>query len=90
MRKNLLTRRMLPLVPLMLLLNACGFSSQPSPQPYAIPPLPAEARQPTAERMPSICSRGCSAGLTTLRGDLRNSLTLPTSQDLPASAATMH
>lgn len=90
MRKKLLTLPWLLLAPPMLLLSACGFNSQPSLLPREIPPLPVEARQPSPERTPSICSQGCSAGLTTLRGDLRNSLTLPTSQDLPASAATMH
>ncbi|VVD90269.1 hypothetical protein PCO31110_01580 [Pandoraea communis] len=88
MLKNLLTLRALRLAPLMLLMNGCASSLPNIPPPRDIPPLPAEARQPEGEQIPSICSQGCSAGLTKLRENSLNLLTLPTSQGLPVSAVT--
>lgn len=73
---------------LALLLTACATNSPviaPPPEPPAIPALPLQARQPPT---PSICSPTCSAGLTRERQSWRNSLTRPTPQDSPASAAT--
>ncbi|AHB05628.1 hypothetical protein U875_09740 [Pandoraea pnomenusa 3kgm] len=89
MQKNLSMPRMLPLVLLTSLLMGCASNSGSMSPPRDIPPLPAEARQPVGEQIPSICSQGCSAGLTKLRETSLNSLTLRTSPALPASAATM-
>ncbi|VVE05679.1 hypothetical protein PMO31116_02334 [Pandoraea morbifera] len=89
MQKNLSMPRMLRLAPLTLLMTGCA-SSLPNIQlPRDIPPLPAEARQPTAEQIPSICSQGCSAGLTKLRETSLSSLTLRTSPASPANEAMM-
>ncbi len=76
------------LVLLTLPLFACNSASPLFPKSYDLPPLPVEARQPSAEQTPLICSQGCSPGLTKLRENLLGTLTQPTSQDSPASAAT--
>lgn len=53
---------------LVLLLTACSSAPVRSPQlAPAVPPLPAQARQPNP---PEICSPTCSDGLTKLRGTL--------------------
>jgi len=78
------------LTSLALLVSGCASMSRPSQPPSVveaakIPPLPKQARQP---KPPSICLPTCSAGLTTLRTELLDSLTKPTPQDQPASAPT--
>lgn len=77
------------LVQLMLSLTACASkppaSVLPSVPPPAIPSLAPESRQPSIQELPSICSQGCSAGLTTWR---ENSLKQLTEAGLPASAAS--
>ncbi|VVE33015.1 hypothetical protein PCO31111_03757 [Pandoraea communis] len=74
MRKNLLTLPVLPLVFLTSSLTGCASSSTNTSPPRDIPPLPGEARQPSAEQTPLICSQDCSTGLTKLRENSRNSL----------------
>lgn len=88
MQKNPLIRQTPLLALLISLMTGCANNSPGTSMPRDVPPLPVEARQPSAEQIPLICSQGCSAGLTKLRETSLNSLTLPTSQDLPASAAT--
>lgn len=78
-------RAALPL--LLMLLSACGHDS-PLRRPPAVPevpPLPQAARQP--ER-PPICKPTCTEGLTRLRMELLDSLTVPPSPEKPASAPT--
>ncbi len=76
----------LMLLPLALLLSACAKPLQPQlPPPAAIPPLPTAAKQPEP---PAICSPTCSAGLTTLRTTLLDSLIKHTQPGAPASAHT--
>ncbi|VVE87544.1 hypothetical protein PBR20603_01480 [Pandoraea bronchicola] len=83
MQKKLLTRQRLMLLPMLLILPGCASNLPAISLPPEIPPLPAPARQPVT---PSECLPTCSAALMNERGSWRNSLTLPTSQDLPASA----
>lgn len=88
-RKNVI-RPWLMLAPLALLLSscACELPSLPLPLvPPAIPPLPAEARQPET---PSMCLPTCSAGLTRERENWLHMPTAPASQGRPASEATTH
>lgn len=86
MRKKLLTGQRLMLLPMLLTLLGCEGNLRTTPPASDIPPLSAQARQPAT---PSECLPTCSAALMNERGNWRNSLTLPTSQALPASAATM-
>lgn len=77
---------LLPALLLIALANSsCSVSKLPS-QPR-VPPLPAEARQPT--EIPSVCSQGCSNGLTQLRERSLLSPTGPTGPAWPASAPTI-
>lgn len=84
-QKNV-TRPWLMLAPLALLLAGCASAlpSSPSVEP-AIPPLPAEARQPA---IPSKCLPTCSSALTVERESWLNMLTQPGSQDKHASGPT--
>lgn len=67
---------LLMLPALVMLLTGCaansgGSSLPPGVQQAQIPPLPLAARQPALDQMPSICSQGCSQGLTQLRESWR-------------------
>ena len=73
---------------LMLLAVLCGCGS-PAPLPLPVPPLPLEARQPQGTAIPSVCSQGCSKGLTQLRQSWLISPTDPAPPALPASAPSM-
>ncbi len=78
------------LAPLMLLLASCVSELptwSPPVEPAAIPPLPAEARQPA---IPSECLPTCSKGLTVERESWLNMLTPPGSLDWPLSERTKH
>lgn len=79
----------LTLLVLTLWLAACSTVSPPlSPLPVpppAIPPLPAQARQPAT---PSICSPSCSAGLMKLRESWLNLGMPPPQQDTPVKRPT--
>lgn len=81
--------RALILLGLLTLAAGCASRSPVSPpvvvQPARIPPLPAQARQPTP---PSECLPTCSAGLMRLRTELLDLLTRPTAPAAPASAPT--
>lgn len=87
-RPNSIALALTLLVQLMLA-TGCASVSPPSQPvvvpPPAIPPLPAQARQPEP---PPICSTGCSSGLTTLRTQLLDMLTPLGSLDSPANAPT--
>ncbi|ACT83036.1 Rz1 gp24' [Burkholderia phage KS9] len=80
LRTNVI-RRALMLPALLLLLTACASKSTSSSPVHAIPAMRPEARQPSA---PSICLPTCSAGLTRLRENSRESLT---SGALPGGSA---
>lgn len=71
-------------LPWMLLAGICGCGSPP-PLPLPVPPLPQEARQPQGTEIPSVCSQGCSKGLTQLR---QNWLTMPTEPVPPGTPAS--
>lgn len=76
----------------MLLASACASkspSSLPQPKPVQRPALPEQARQVPAEQMPLICLPSCTAGLTKLREQSLQSLTMPGSAAKPASEPTM-
>lgn len=82
-------KRVLMLIPLLLLLGGCKSALQPLPATPvaapAIPTLPAQARQPIP---PPICFPTCSVGLTTLRAQLLDMLTPRGLPVVPASAPT--
>lgn len=88
--RNKLTQRALMLLLPTLLLMGCAHESpnlsQPPEHP-AIPPLPAQARQPA---IPSMCLPTCSRALTAERETWQHMLTLPASPEQPASAPTTH
>lgn len=83
-------RKMLLLLTLPLM--ACAVkppgSLLPSVPPPAIPALPSEARQPPIQELPSICSQGCSAGLTAWRASWEKRLIEAGVPASPASAPT--
>lgn len=90
--QTLFKRSLLPmLLVLPMLLSACASSSPPLPPvvvpPAEIPPLPAQARQPT---IPSDCLPTCSAKLMIDFNTWRNTLTGPETQGSPASGPTTH
>lgn len=89
LRRRKRTRRAPMLALLMLLLAGCASELptwSPPVEPAAIPPLPAEARQPS---IPSECLPTCSKGLTGERESWLNMLTPPESPGKPASEPTM-
>ena len=77
------------LLPLLAtLLTACAATPPALPvlvKPNPVPPLPAQARQPSP---PAICLPTCSDGLTRLRGSLQSTQTAPASPGSPASVST--
>lgn len=82
--ENALTKLALMLLLPVVLLSGCATPlPPPAPQAAKIPPLPPQAQQPTP---PPICSPNCSAGLTTLRTKLLDSLIKHTQPGEPASA----
>ncbi len=84
LRKNVIRRSLTRLLP-MVLLSACASKSPHSLPTSGVPPLRPEARQPATA---SICLPTCSAGLTRLRENSRESLTSAASPVNSASAVT--
>ena len=83
-------RTALALLP-MLLVAGCASKSPPSlppVKPVNLPALPEQARQLPQDQLPSICWPSCTAGLTKLRDNWLQSLTMQESVVLPASAST--
>lgn len=84
LRKNVIRRAVMLLLP-MALLTACASKSPRSSPMFGVPALPQEARQPAT---PSICLPTCSAGLMKRRESWQRSLTTGASPASSVSAVT--